>query len=786
MNAREHWEDTENIAHIERWLQELYERPSPTPDFLARLEQELRAREGHTLRLPLFFRLRWIWVAAGVLLIVLTGVISLGGPRDTWAQFLRLIGYAPHVGFVNVEEARVLPAAVTRHIGDVTVQVQQVVATREETRVAVHLEGPGIQMLMPGKGGKSPFTNVDIILRASDGTRLQARQTTTMVDDGRAWLTLTFPPLPPNVYQVDLDLSAVARELHLPAGDWRIPLIVYPANSALVANVLAEPYEPDVAPQTRHGITLRLLRVAHTPEQTALQLQAEFPNQYARLMVRRYSGASLYDDLGHVYYAPPQEGTLTIVRKEVSRSTPLATQDVSADKHSTTWVDVRAPLSALARRLTYVVPAVDVVVPLDASFSLDLGENPQPGDVWPLDVRLDVAGVPVQVEKAILLHDPAEHVYHLVFVVEASERDGGRVGNLSLYARGIFSIPAGESNGYPRAVFVIPEHELPTGVLTVHIQDATITIRGPWRFEWDIPRPALPPSLQPVVLHPEARASDRGITLAVETLILTDRVSVFDLTADVPEGTTLVGVSARLVDATTGREWKPQWHVGWCRREPQGPAGQPEPVHTPFACGRTASARVIFAPLSPATKAVTLKVNAITLFQKEPVTLTVSLPRHLAFDTKVKGNAAMRLDVDARVQTGPFTVHFTRGWVRGVTPMEVWLLSEPIPRDVLKTGYLSMPVLWVRGDGRALPGEGGRADTLIWDDENCMNAPDACREQSPRVLLRVPLTGLSPDALPSRLDITLRGVRWQVPGQWNLTVRPRRLFWEGKQLRRND
>ncbi len=776
MNTHEPWYETEIQARVERRLQDLYERPSPDPRFLARLEQELQARRTRTHRFS-FLRARWAWAVAGVLLLFLTGVIYLGGPRDAWAQFLRLIGYAPGVGFVDVEEARILPAAVTRQIGDVTVRVEQVVATREETRVVVSLKGSSIQPPVSPEGEKPSLTNVDITLRASDGTRLQARQSAAMVGEGEARFTLTFPPLPPNVYQLDLDLSAVARELHLPVEEGRIPLVVYPANSALVAHVLAEPYEPDAAPQTRHGITLRVLRVAQTPEQTALQLQAEFPEQYVTLMARRYSDSLLYDDLGHIYYSPSPEATQTVVRKEVSISPPSTAQAMSPNTRTTTWEDVRAPVSALARRLTYVVPAVEVMVPINTSFSLDLGEHPKAGDVWPLDVRLDVAGVPVRVEKAMLLHDPVARAYNLIFIIDAPETEGKTVAYLGLYVQGVPSIRAGGPEGHPWVVFDIPEEELPTGMLNVQVQDAAVTVKGPWRFEWDIPRPALPPSVKPVVLHPQAHASDRGITLRVDTLTLTDRVTAFDLKAKTPEGTTLAGVSARLVDTRTGQERKPQWHVQWCRGETQGVVVQPEPVYPPSACGRNVPGRVIFGPLSPATKAVTLKVDAVTLFREEPVTLTVSLPERLAFDTEVKGSAAMRLDVDARVRVGPFTVHFNQGWVRGVTPMEVWLLSEPISRDV---GFLSMPLLKVRGDDHALPPSWGRADALVWDREECVVTPDACRDEPLRVLLRVPLVGVSPDALPSRLEITLAGARWQVPGEWNLTVRPGRLFWQEK------
>ncbi|HID61677.1 MAG TPA: hypothetical protein EYP49_02855 [Anaerolineae bacterium] len=256
----------------------------------------MQARRARKQRFPFqrALRLRWAWAVAVALLAFLIGVAWLGGPRDAWAQLLRLIGYAPHVGFVNVEGARILPAVVTRQIGDVTVQVQVV--------------------------------RVDLILRTATGAQLRAQRSSARMDSdaGQAHFTLTFPPLPADVYQVDLDLSAVARALRLPAGEWQIPLTLHPADSAAVANVLVEPYEPDVPPQTRHGITLRVLCVAHTPEQTALQLEAEFPERYRTLLPRQYPIPLLYGDLGHVYYRPPKGGAQGVVQEEVSFVVPSA------------------------------------------------------------------------------------------------------------------------------------------------------------------------------------------------------------------------------------------------------------------------------------------------------------------------------------------------------------------------------------------------------------------------------------------------------------------------------
>lgn len=776
MKAHEPWSEKENLTYLEQRLLEMYGRFTPDPRFLARLEGELEARRRPRVFWRLF-RWRWTWTTAVALLAFLVGVAMLGGPRQVWAQVLRLIGYAPRVGFVAVEGTRVLAAPVTFQIGDATVRLDQVVATQEETRVVVFVEAPTI------RAGRTsvPTLPPHAALRTPDGTLLRARQSLIEVSEGQVQVVLTFPPLPTSIGEVELDLTAVAQSLGLPQGNWRLPLTLYPADSPVVAGLLVAPYQPDAPPQTHHGITLRVLRVAQTPDETGLQLEAAFPGQYTFLEPAREPEPILYDDAGHVYYRPPLEGSVTFVQKEVvpesSHSSPT-----TATPRTRTWQDTRAPVSALARQLTYIVPAVEVTVPLETAFSLDLGPNPEPGDVWPLNVRLEVAGALVYVEKATLLHDPVEHVYYLVFVIQAPETDRKRVVQLGLYTPGVAAIHAGGPEGHPWVLFEIHEDNLPTGLLTVQVQDATLQVKGPWRFTWDIPRPALSPSLNPVVLRPKAQATNEGITLSVDALTLTDRVTVFDLKAQVPEGLTMKGVSGRLVDLETGHEWKPQWFVGWCAKGDQGLVLQPAPVYPPSACRDAFPGRLTFGPLPPTVKRLALRVDGVLLFREEPMTLRISLPRHLRFDTQVKGRPAMALSVDEQVGVGPFTLRFTQGWVVGIRPMEVWLLSEPLPRAETGAMFDSMPLAEVRGDGRALPlpsWQGG-VHALVWDKENCEVMPEACRDVPLRALLRVPLIGISPDALPSRLEVTLAGVEWWVPGSWNLTVQPERLFWEIK------
>ncbi|MCC6191199.1 MAG: hypothetical protein IT318_19430 [Anaerolineales bacterium] len=61
-----------------------------------------------------------------------------------------------------------------------------------------------------------------------------------------------------------------------------------------------------------------------------------------------------------------------------------------------------ASLSPSATRLTLPVEAMAFDVPVPLEFEVDLGPQPQVGDTFPLDIRIDAAGVPLRITGARL------------------------------------------------------------------------------------------------------------------------------------------------------------------------------------------------------------------------------------------------------------------------------------------------------------------------------------------------------------------------------------------------
>ena len=115
--------DFEDLPRIEGALSALYSTAAPRVAFVANLERQLLARgavltkpraAGESPRRRWWVRWvqhlsqrRWATIALGLLLAVAVGLAAVG-PQRVWAEAQRLLGYVPGIGFVDLEETRVL------------------------------------------------------------------------------------------------------------------------------------------------------------------------------------------------------------------------------------------------------------------------------------------------------------------------------------------------------------------------------------------------------------------------------------------------------------------------------------------------------------------------------------------------------------------------------------------------------------------------------------------------------------------------------------------------------
>lgn len=337
------------------------------------------------------------------------------------------------------------------------------------------------------------------------------------------------------------------------------------------------------------------------------------------------------------------------------------------------------------------VDAVELDVPAQGGFVVDLGSNPQVGDRWPLDVHLTVAGFPVHIQDARLVEEilqlrngPMQRTVLAFDIGPVPDRE-----DRSLRGLGLSGDPAqfsGNTRGYSRpgglrTGLELREGEpLPIGPIQVAVEGAAILFRGPWNVTWALPGAEAGDDAQsaPLTLHPADAARTRdGLTLRVNEVTLTDRVTAVTLAPEAPSA----GVAFRrllpampgtrpqmlYLEDEAGHRYEATRDVGW------RPHGHPFEVPKPGEASDT----LTFQAAQPLARRLTLHVPAVEL----------SLPGSAAFD--VTPPAGMRLearpdrpptsqvwDVDIQVQVGDYQIHFTQAHLEAPNRTTLLVLSS--------------------------------------------------------------------------------------------------------------
>ena len=771
----------EHSPRIEQAMGALYSSVTPDPAFVAALERQLLSRgtavEGRTLARGLHVRRFWARLAqplsryrwatvALALLLALAVALGAFGPQRVWAELQRLLGYVPGIGFVDLEDTRVLIGPVEVTQDGVTLRVEQVVASPNTTRVVIRSEGlPPQHQLSPGGAEEADF---QARLRLPDGRTLTSGTWTLRLGGG----TLEFPPLPESVYHVTLELPRLPL---VPAGaapeEWTVPVNLRPATGELLAELFPLPYAPLGASDTHGDITLRVLEVAHSPEETVLRLQVQWPDSAWQLPhIGGDRSPVLYDDLGHVYQegAPSSVGSVAQVVVERikidTEATPTPTPAVPTDERTLAF----APVSPLAQLLTLTVDAIRFDVPAEGGFTVDLGDDPQVGDHWPLDVHLTVAGFPVHITDAQLVQEeirlPDRSTQHTVLQFDigpVADQQGRAL--RGIYPEGETAIFNGAGGGYSitdglRSHLNLREGQpIPSGSIRVGVGSASVLFRGPWTLAWRIPtaEETSEARVAPVTLHPPNASQTRdGLTLRVNQVTQTDRLTAVTVGLDdPPAGVALSQVLAwspatdsrdLYLEDDRGRRYETNWGVAW---RPRG--RQTSEVSKASELSQTLS----FQPVQPLARRVTLHVPTVELMLHGPAAFDVIVPRGVKVQPRSDPPwpASEPWDVDISLEVAGYRVHLTQARLEELNGTTLLMLTSDThkiqPGDYWLTGL--RPISLVAPDGQVL------------DLEHAF---------------RFTRTGLAFDVVdpetgavqPGRYHVELDGVTVAVQGPWRL------------------
>jgi hypothetical protein len=729
-----------------------------------------------------WFAPRWrrVLTVAATLMAVIALALVLVNPRWALASFQRWLGYVPGIGFVHLEKSRVLtaPVAVTR--GDVTLYIKQVLAQPGRTVVLVSSEGlPPEDQIWPT--GPDTDAIVEPVLELPDDHVLTA--TTFNLNWGAG--KLEFPPLPDDVHHITLVLPRLPL---VPEGvapeDWRVPLNLRSDTGDEVAAHFPQPYAPVGAEDTHRGVTLRLLGVAHSPEETALHLQLQWsnPEWHAHTSMPSYRGWTLRDDLGHVYYRTSgahstSSGSLsqsTVVKVQTAPdATPTPTPSLPTYEEVMTF----APVSPAARYLTYTLSELAFDVPAEGRFSLDLDQDSQIGDSWPLDVDLQVAGFPVHLSRARweehsigrpeedrretrlrLDFDPVPEQAGVTLcgIRLTTDADGFRSGGGGGY---------NVSSNRMRAMLDVQEGEpLPTGEIDLWIDSVQLCLNDTWTLSWEIPETdqAEATRAMPVRYRPEGAAKTRkGLTLEIEEVVLSDRLTWMNVgLTEAPESMNLLtGYSLRGPGAFP-RGMRLTDDRGYTYERPEGVSWRSNDTPEPRQHG------FVFQPVRPLARRLTLEIPMVAVVKAASAAFDVTVPEGVRVTLDASDapwGASLPWAVDIPLEVAGYRVHFTEAQLGELNGTTLLMLSSAPYRaqdDKRTLVGLQMGTVYAP-DGREVDLETAHSSAGPQKEEGALHQVGLAFD------VVDPKTG---DVQAGRYHVEIDGAWVGVEGPWNLTL----------------
>ncbi len=435
-----------------------------------------------------------------VVLLVLLALVLLSGVAYAIG---RLNGYIPGVGIVDQSvPLRILAAPVVVKREGITVEVNQLVASSENTFVAYALDGIRIPANTPAMCSAIPT------LELPDGSTLN------MLNGGsggyggqvgaiaRFETTYTFAPIPAGVDQVTFTLGCVLPEGTGPE-DWRIPLelVVAPENYAtpgveVGATFVASGPKFDTHPTpTLEPVLTPVFDPALPSTPTAvpngsglyLEKVIELPNSY--ILVGNFADAgnlpgfvlntgSAYDYLPSIEDAEGNPVEFK-VRDDIKPAVPAA--------NTYYWAyEIQKPVKG---PLKIILDEINIDTSDTIHFDFDAGPNPQPGQEWQMDLPIHLGRYDYVIDTAEMLENgylfrwhsgtdvPSGTAFQLDIVGSSQER-GSSAGTEDHRPK--------DKVTYSQSItYLVPP---PTGKLTVALTlYETVPLKGPWTLTWTPP-----------------------------------------------------------------------------------------------------------------------------------------------------------------------------------------------------------------------------------------------------------------------------------------------------------
>ena len=461
-----------------------------------------------------FFGLRPAWtVTLAILTLLIIATLTIG-PQRVYAEFMKLFGYIPGVGIVDLNSPiRVLaePVSVTRN--GVIVTVTSATLTGEKTQIAYRIFG------VPGSAYPDREDVAGCIqreyLRLADGTQL-------------AQINYGYEPMPANVNEAVFVIPCISGTLlGKTPENWELPLRFALAPPDLTVMPVIE-LSPSPQVSLTPGASASGTPAALADSSVTVNKVIETSDGY--ILIGQFQP---YSKPGESFQ---QTGAFEIrdaSGKNVFYTNPLDVNDEinleSAGMPGVGWA-AQFKAAGLVYPLTISFSGVNIYLAdpvATAEFTFDAGSNPQPGQVWNLNQEIQLAGHNLTL---VSITADSRGGYSFDFQVDP------KVNSASVQIAGYTPNGGGGGGGggLTNGEFTtsLSYAQLPSGVLTVNVSGLTLIGDSiTWQGQWSpaTPRTDLPANPTPqsglcltadslTQLQPAPSTMDNGKALIYEKL----------------------------------------------------------------------------------------------------------------------------------------------------------------------------------------------------------------------------------------------------------------------------
>jgi hypothetical protein len=370
------------FQRIEKDIHKLLIPQDDSKEFLSSLRGQILQK--YTPRQTRFtiFAFKPVWITTIILIMAVTSILVIG-PQKVYASFMKLLGYVPGVGLVEQDSTiRILAEPVSLTHDGITISVNQAILTERETRLEYGISGVPLSAYPDGEADTGCI--VQPFLQLPDGTEISLSDPVPNEFDAATFvMPCIFNTLPGSV-----------------PSNWKIDLRFVPAppDFEILPVVDISPREPS---QEEIQFT-----------QTDVVPPINEKTSFAEVSIDQYiETEDGYILLGVVRPAIDEGEWLQITgpavihdsnRQKISYEYPMDIQyQNQVDEPTNGGGSFAVQIKGAGVTFPISIDFSGVVIsPVDpqatAKLTVEVGENPQPGDVLEINQTVDLAGYPIK------------------------------------------------------------------------------------------------------------------------------------------------------------------------------------------------------------------------------------------------------------------------------------------------------------------------------------------------------------------------------------------------------